>query len=54
MKAIILIVILVALFCPTGSKGHGKGKKVQEKQRSRPWYDISCDDMIMFDLFDDD
>ena len=54
MKAIILIVILAALFCPKDGKGHGKGKKVQRKQQSRPWYDISYDDMVMFDLIDDD
>lgn len=54
MKAIILIVILAALFCPKDGKGHGKGKKVQRKLQSRPWYDISYDDMVMFDLIDDD
>ena len=48
MKAIILIVILAALFCPKDGKGHGKGKKVQRKQQSRPWYDISYDDMECF------
>ena len=25
-----------------------------DKQLSRPWYDISLDDMIMYDLFDDE
>ena len=26
----------------------------KDKQPSRPWYDISLDDMIMYDLFDDE
>ena len=26
----------------------------KNKQPSRPWYDISLDDMIMYDLFDDE
>ena len=26
----------------------------KDKQPSRPWYDISLDDMFMYDLFDDE
>ena len=26
----------------------------KDKQPSRPWYDISLDDMIRYDLFDDE
>ena len=26
----------------------------KDKKPSRPWYDISYDDMIMYDLFDDE
>jgi len=26
----------------------------KEKKQSRPWYDIRMDDLIAYDLFDDD
>ena len=64
MKTIIVILLLILLFSPKDSKGGskqtGKGsvkrgsKNMEVKQQSRPWYDIRCDDMIMYDLFDDD
>ena len=34
-----------------------KGKESSdknEKKQKRPWYDISTDDLIEFDMFDDD
>ena len=64
MKTIIVILLLTLLFSPKDSKGGskqtGKGsvkkgsKNIEAKQQSRPWYDISYDDMIKYDLFDDE
>ena len=46
---ILIILIIVLLLLPKGSdKGTKKGKS------SRPWYDISYDDMVEYDLFDDE
>ena len=60
MKAIIVILLLIALFSPkenkSGSKAAHKGNRRSRKvkKQPRPWYDISYDDMIMYDLFDDE
>ena len=53
MKAIIVILLLIALFSPKDS-GKGNRRSKKEKKQSRPWYDISYDDMILYDLFDDE
>ncbi|MBR2706340.1 MAG: hypothetical protein IKE74_03760 [Mogibacterium sp.] len=46
---ILIVLIIALLLLPKGSdKGTKKGKS------SRPWYDISYDDMIEYDLFDDE
>ena len=42
------IAFIILLFLPS------KGRKPKEKQQSRPWYDISYDDIIKYDIFDDD
>ena len=46
---ILIVLIIVLLLLPKGSdKGTKKGKS------SRLWYDISYNDMIEYDLFDDE
>lgn len=47
MKTIIIIIIILMLL-PSNSK------KPKKKPQSRPWYDISYDDMIMYDIIDED
>ena len=46
----VFVVVLSSFFCSSLPKGH----KPKEKQQSRPWYDISYDDIIKYDMFDDD
>ena len=53
MKAIVVILLLIALFSPKDGGKRDRGSRKVKKQ-SRPWYDISYDDMIMYDLFDDE
>ena len=48
MVYIIVIALTILLLMP--SKGLGP----KEKQQARPWYDISYDDIIKYDFFDDD
>lgn len=47
MKSLIGLLIL-CLLLPKSSKSK------KETKKSRPWYDISYDDMIMYDIFEDD
>ena len=48
MVYVIVIALIILLLMP--SKGH----RSKEKQQARPWYDISYDDIIEYDMFDDD
>ncbi len=47
MKTIIILIIILMLL-------PSNGKKSKKKPQSRPWYDISYDDMIMYDIIDDE
>ncbi len=51
MGYLIIALLLIGLFSPSGSKSKKQNKK---KQKSRPWYDITVDDMIKYDIFFDD
>ena len=46
VEAIILVFIILVLLA---SK-----KRKPEKKQQRPWYDISYDDIMKYDIFDDD
>ena len=48
MVYVFVVAFIFLLLFP--SKGH----KPKEKQQSRHWYDISYDDIIKYDMFDDD
>ena len=48
MVYVFVIAFIILLLLPS------KGRKPKEKQPSRPWYDISYDDIIKYDIFDDD
>ena len=48
MVYVIVIALIIRLLFPS------KGRRSKEKQQSRPWYDISYDDIIKYDMFDDD
>ena len=48
MLETLIIVLIILMLLP--SKDH----KSKKKKKSRPWYDISYDDLIMYDIFDDD
>lgn len=48
MLETLIIVLIFLLLLPS------KDRKAKKKKKSRPWYDISYDDMIMYDIFDDD
>ncbi|MBR4473672.1 MAG: hypothetical protein IKS55_08540 [Oscillospiraceae bacterium] len=48
MLETLIIVLILLMLLPS------KGRKAKKKKKSRPWYDISYDDMIMYDIFDDD
>ena len=48
MVYVFVIAFIILLLLPS------KGRKSKEKQQSRPWYDISYDDIIKYDIFDDD
>ena len=48
MVYVFVIAFIILLLLPS------KGRKPKEKQQSRPWYDISYDDIIKYDIFDDD
>ncbi len=50
MGYLIIALLLIGLLSPSGSKP----KKNKEKQKSRPWYDVTVDDMIKYDIFFDD
>lgn len=49
MVYLILALLLIGLLSPGG-----KTRKKTKKQKNRPWYDITVDDMIKYDLFFDD
>lgn len=49
MVYLVLALLLIGLLSP--SKQTRQHKK---KSKSRPWYDITVDDMIKYDLFFDD
>ncbi len=46
VEAIILVFIILLLLAPK--------KRKPEKKQQRPWYDISYDDIMKYDIFDDD
>ena len=48
MVYVFVIAFIILLLLPS------RGRKTKEKQPSRPWYDISYDDIIKYDIFDDD
>ena len=45
---------LLAIVCNLLMLFPAKGKKTKTKQQQRPWYDIRYDDIIKYDIFDDD
>lgn len=49
MIYLILALLLVGLLSPSN-----RTKEKTEKQKNRPWYDITVDDMIKYDHFFDD
>ncbi|MCR5136726.1 MAG: hypothetical protein K6C12_06465 [Oscillospiraceae bacterium] len=51
MGYLILALLLIALLSPSDSRQKKLNKK---KQEPRPWYDITFDDLIEYDLFFDD
>jgi len=51
MGYLIIALLLIGLLSPSGSKAKKKNTK---KQQSRPWYNITVDDMIKYDIFFDD
>ena len=48
MIQLLAIVFVLLILFPT------KGEKAKAKQQRRPWYDIRYDDIIEYDIFDDD
>ena len=48
MVYVIVIAFIILMLMPS------KGRKPKERQLARPWYDISYDDIIKYDMFDDD
>ena len=46
MEYLIILAIVLALL--------PKSRKTKKKNKARPWYDVSYEDMITYDLFDDD
>ncbi len=51
MGYLIIALLLIGLLSPSGSKPKKQNKK---KQKTRPWYDVTVDDMIKYDIFFDD
>ena len=48
MKILIVLIIVLLLLPKSSDKGAKKAKS------SRPWYNISYNDMVEYDLFDDE
>jgi len=46
-KLLIIVLILLSLL-------PSKDSKPEKNQKSRPWYDISDDDLLEYDMIDDD
>lgn len=46
--------VLIALFVLYLLLHKSSDSKPKKNNKSRPWYDISYDDMIMYDIFDND
>ena len=47
MVEAIILVFIILLLLPSK-------KRKPEKKQQRPWYDISYDDIMKYDIFDDD
>ena len=48
MVYVFVIAFIILLLLPS------KGRRPKEKQESRPWYDISYDDIIKYDIFEEE
>ena len=49
MIYIVIALLLLSLFSSKSS-----GQKQRHRRKNRPWYDISYEDMILYDFMDDD
>ena len=49
MIYIVIALLILGLFSPKSG-----GQKRTHRQKKRSWYDISCHDMMLYDLMDDD